>query len=178
MDIGSIFLVLAILILVALFISRPLIERTAALKKSTPQDISSLLAQRDQVVATLQELDDDYNLGKIPADVYPSQRQSLLQNGAEILRQIDTHHSTIHKSTTEDRLEAAVAARRTVSNGIHTPGRKNGNAVPPVPDDDLEQRIASRRRVRQGKAGGFCPKCGKPVQAMDRFCPKCGATLG
>jgi predicted amidophosphoribosyltransferase len=29
----------------------------------------------------------------------------------------------------------------------------------------------------QGKAAGFCPKCGRPVQAADRFCPKCGATL-
>ncbi len=178
MDIGSIFLILAILVLVALFISRPLIERTAAPRKQPQQALSSLLAQRDQVVASLQELDDDYNLGKIPAEVYPAQRLFLLQSGAEILRQIDAQQSTSVKETAKDRIEAALTARRLAPAGVNNNGRKNGNAVPPVPDDDLEQRIALHRRERQGKAGGFCPKCGKPVQATDRFCPKCGTTLG
>jgi hypothetical protein len=177
MDIGSIFLVLAILIPVAIFISRPLMERSSIPDTQTDQDLSTLLAERDQVVATLKELDDDFNLGKIPADIYPSQRLSLLQNGAEILRQIDAIQSTPSTVTAEDQLEAAIVAHRLASDSANTPLRKNGNAVPPVPDDDLEQRIASRRRLKAGKAGGFCPKCGKPVQATDRFCPKCGATL-
>jgi predicted amidophosphoribosyltransferase len=29
----------------------------------------------------------------------------------------------------------------------------------------------------QEKAGGFCPKCGRPIHVSDRFCPRCGATL-
>ncbi len=45
------------------------------------------------------------------------------------------------------------------------------------PDDDLEIMLANRRRVRQEKAGGFCPKCGGAVQKSDRFCPKCGAKI-
>jgi hypothetical protein len=177
MDIGSILLIVAILILVAIFISRPLMERTTESTGNADQDISSLLAQRDQVVAKIQELDDDNNLGKIPAEVYPIQREALLQSGADILRQIDAYQVTPATENTQDRLEAAIAARRLASDGAQNPIKKNGTAVPPVPDDDLEQKIASRRRLRQGKAGGFCPKCGKPVQEDDRFCPKCGATL-
>jgi hypothetical protein len=177
MDIGSIFLILAIFIPVVIYISRPLMERGAASVSHEEQEISTLLARRDQLVATLQELDDDHNLGKIPADNYPAQRQTLLQNGADILRQIDAYQVAPAAVAVEDRLEAAVVARRFTLDGTQTSARKNGNAVPPVPDDDLEQRIASRRRTRQGKAGGFCPKCGRPVQASDRFCPKCGATL-
>jgi hypothetical protein len=177
MDIGSIFLILALLIPVAIFISRPLLERSATSVSHAEQDISTLLARRDQVVATIQELDDDYNLGKLPAENYPSQRQTLLQNGADILRQIDGYQLSPGPGTAEDRLEAAIIARRLTLDANHSPARKNGNAVPPVPDDDLEQRIASRRRTMQGKAGGFCPKCGRPVQAADRFCPRCGATL-
>jgi zinc-ribbon domain len=177
MDIGSIFLILALLIPVLLFISRPLFERSSASVTHEEQDVSTLLAKRDQVVTTLQELDDDYNLGKIPSENYPTQRLTLLQNGAEILRQIDAYQMAPTAVTAEDRLEAALAARRFTLDGTHASLRKNGNAVPPVPDDDLEQRIASRRRSMQGKAGGFCPKCGRPVQASDRFCPKCGATL-
>jgi zinc-ribbon domain len=178
MDIGSIFLILALLIPVVIFISRPLFERGADKVSITERDLSTLLAERDQVVATIQELDDDYNLGKIPSENYPSQRLILLQDGADILRQIDTYQSAPTKATAEDRLEAAIMARRATLDATPAAIKKNGNAVPPVPDDDLEQRIAIRRRTMSEKAGGFCPKCGRPVHASDRFCPKCGAALG
>lgn len=177
MDIGSIFLILALLILVVIYIGRPLMERSVPNASREEQDISTLLAERDQVVATLQELDDDFHLGKIPSETYPTQRLSLLQNGADILRQIDAYQPATGAATAEVRLETAVAARHLSLDDTQASLRKNGIAIPPVPDDDLEQRIASRRRTRQGKAGGFCPKCGRPVQAADRFCPRCGATL-
>ena len=176
MEIGSIFLILAILIPVVLYIIRPLLDQRLPVATQADHDVSHLLAERDQVIASLQELDDDYHLGKIPEEIYPTQRTSMLQVGADILRQIDALQQNSATITAEDRLEAAVVARRS-SNSPNTSPRKNGNAVPPVPDDDLEQLIASRRRLRQGKAGGFCPKCGQPVQATDRFCPKCGAVV-
>jgi hypothetical protein len=177
MDIGSIFLILALLIPVIIFISRPLLEPGPARITQSDQEISTLFAQRDQVVATIQDLDDDYFLGKIPEDTYPEERKSLIENGAEILRQIDTYQVSPTTITAEDRLEEAIVARRETLETASAPTKKNGNAVPPVPDDDLEQRIASRRRTMNEKAGGFCPKCGRPVHASDRFCPKCGATL-
>lgn len=177
MDIGSIFLILAILIPVVIYIIRPLMERYVVSPIVSDQNLSTLLAQRDQVVSAIKELDDDYNLGKIPSDIYPTQRQTLLQSGVEILHRIDSHGSLPSLKNPEDSLEAAIISRSDAFDGATAPARKNGNAVPPVPDDDLEQRIASHRRLKQGKAGGFCPKCGKPVQATDRFCPKCGATL-
>ena len=177
MDIGSIFLILALLIPVVIFISRPLFERATTKISDSGRDLSTLLAERDQVVATIQELDDDYNLGKIPSENYPSQRLTLLQNGADILRQIDTFQMSPIRVTAEDRLEAAIMARRTTLDAASTAVKKNGNAVPPVPDDDLEQRIAIRRRTMNEKAGGFCPKCGRPVHASDHFCPRCGAVL-
>ncbi len=177
MDIGSIFLILAILIPVVVFLYRPFMERNKPTTSSAEQEFSALLAKRDQIVAELQELDDDYNLGKIPEQIYPPRRQTMLQNGVEILRQIDAYQMTSSPGSAQDRLEAAVETRRQISTNSQISIKKNGSAVPPVPDDDLEQKIASRRRVRQSKAGGFCPKCGKPVQEIDRFCPKCGAPL-
>jgi hypothetical protein len=94
-----------------------------------------------------------------------------------ILRQIDTYHVTSDKLTSTERLEEAIMTRRLVLETTSLPAKKNGNAVPPVPDDELEQRIASRRREMNEKGGGFCPKCGRPIHASDRFCPKCGAAL-
>jgi hypothetical protein len=177
MDIGSIFLILALLIPVVIYISRPLLETRPAGVSHPEQDISALLAQRDQVVATIQDLDDDYNLGKIPPEVYSGNRLTLLENGAVVLRQIDSYQAAPVTMTAEDRLEEAIIARRLTLEMDSSSAKKNGNAVPPVPDDDLEQRIASRRRTMNEKAGGFCPKCGRPVHISDRFCPKCGATL-
>ena len=55
MDIGSIFLILAILIPVAIFIGRPLLERSTSTNRQAEHAYSSLLAMRDQVVASLQE---------------------------------------------------------------------------------------------------------------------------
>jgi hypothetical protein len=177
MDIGSIFLILAVLIPVVVFIYRPFMERYTLPASYSEQEVSAWLAKRDQIVSALQELDDDYYLGKIPSEIYPTQRQTLLVIGADILRQIDTLTRSTPSGAAEDRLEAAILAQRTGANGTQYSTRKNGNMFPPVPDDDLEQQIASRRRLRQGKAAGFCPKCGKPVQEVDRFCPRCGAQL-
>jgi ribosomal protein L32 len=177
MDIGSILLILALLIPVVIFISRPLLESSPVNISHSEQDISALLANRDQVVEAIQDLDSDYNMGKIPPENYPDQRNKLLQNGAEILRQIDAFQGTSATLTAEDRLEEAIVARRLSLDTAPISAKKNGNAVPPVPDDDLEQRIASRRRTMNDKAAGFCPKCGRPVHVSDRFCPKCGATL-
>jgi NADH pyrophosphatase NudC (nudix superfamily) len=177
MDIGSIFLILALLIPVVIYISRPLLERDTTRRNTTEKALSALLAQRDQLIASIQELDEDYHLGKIPDELYPTRRTALLQDGAIILQQIDHYHAASSPQTHNTRLEEAVAVRRQTLETASAAITRNSVAVPPVPDDDLEQLIAARRRAMNERAGGFCPKCGKPVHASDRFCPKCGAIL-
>lgn len=177
MDIGSIFLILALLIPVTIYIVRPFYERNLDTRSKGRQLLSALLAERDQLVATIQELDDDFSLGKVAAENYSNQRQGLLQHGVDVLRQIDKIQAISTDAATENQLEAVISERRQVVGVSQSSARKNSNAVPPVPDDYLEQKIATRRRTMQSKAGGFCPKCGKPIQATDHFCPRCGAKL-
>ena len=177
MDIGSILLILGLLILVGLYISRPFFERTATGVSSEEQELSALLAERDRLLNALQELDFDYALGKIPEDDYPLQRQALLKQGADVLRQLDTYQSKAPADDAESRLEAAIAAHR--SDTSRTTG--NGSRALAAPgvviadaDDSVEVLLAKRRRARSEKSAGFCPNCGEPVQKSDRFCPKCG----
>ncbi len=200
MDIGSIFLILALLVLVGLYISRPFFERQSdipdAAQSSSEHERSALLAERDRILNALQELDFDYTLGKIPEEDYPNQRATLLQRGAQVLRDLDVMQAGLESrpgaisveeqpaialtAEAEARLEAAVAARRADARRVtEQPAPGNGRQRVGVaePDDDIEQMLAKRRRERQGKAGGFCPKCGAPVQKSDRFCPRCGATM-
>lgn len=193
MDLGSIFLILALLLLVGLFVSRPLIEkgavedRTAAQPEDpTDHERSSLLAERDRLLNALQELEFDYTLGKIPVEDFPAQRKTLLEQGAAVLRRLDELQVMADGPTgaepVEERLEAVIAARRLdtavemVQVGVSGNGRKHAVAIA-GPDDQLEVLLANRRRERREKSAGFCPKCGAPVQKSDRFCPKCGAKI-
>ena len=167
-SIGSIFLILAVLIGVALYLAQPYLERRTRRMTSETRETSALLAERDRVVNALQELDFDFKLNKIPAEDYPVQRAALLQSGAEILKQLDALHLIEGVSSAEDRVEKAVAARRADSASAQAIVRD---------DDEIEAMIASRRSGRKEKSAGFCPRCGKPVLSSDRFCPSCGKSL-
>lgn len=175
MEIAAILLTLGVIILVGLYLYAPLLERQTGLATAEEHELSSLLAERDRVVNSLQELDFDFKLGKIPEGDYPAQRAALLQKGADLLRNIDTLTAALSPNggkgnqdqDTEARLEKAVAARRA-----------DGSAKGTAPsDDDIESLIAARRRGRRNKSAGFCPKCGKPVMTTDKFCPSCGKSL-
>ncbi|RPI27850.1 MAG: hypothetical protein EHM70_17355, partial [Chloroflexota bacterium] len=146
MDLGSIFLILALLTLVALFVGRPFFDRSAVQRdeQADQQDheISTLLAERDRVLNALQELDFDYSMGKIPDEDYPAQRAMMLKYGAEVLRTLDTQLAAAQPSAelpsqaAEDRIEAAIAARRASSAPAYAAA--NGNSKVISEDDDLE----------------------------------------
>jgi hypothetical protein len=201
MDLGSIFLIIALFSLVALFISQPFFD--SRLDRSGPQPAptslkpgiasaqdnqkySALLAEHDRILNALSELDFDYSVGKIPEEDFPAQRNQLVEQGVQVLRKLDMFEknetvsertspetSPVEEETTEDRLEAAIAARRLATAPVVGVASNNGGK--PVADDDIEIQIAARRRLRQEKAAGFCPQCGGSIQKSDRFCPKCGA---
>ena len=168
MELSAIFFSLAVLILVGMYLYAPFMERRARRVTEEEHELSALMAERDRVINSLQELDFDFRLGKIPEDDYPTQRASLLQKGADILRKIDSlAPQAVSAQDTEARLERAIAARRADAS----------TTTPEVSDDDLESIISSRRKGRTVKSAGFCPKCGKPVMVTDRFCPYCGKSL-
>jgi NADH pyrophosphatase NudC (nudix superfamily) len=168
MELTAIFFSLAVLILVGMFLYAPFIEQRARQVTDEEHALSALMAERDRVINSLQELDFDFKLGKIPDEDYPVQRASLLQKGADILRKIDSlAPQPASAQDTEALLEKAIAARRA-----------DGSAAKPdLTDDDLESMISTRRKSRKDRSAGFCPKCGKPVMVTDRFCPSCGKSL-
>jgi NADH pyrophosphatase NudC (nudix superfamily) len=168
METAALLLTLGVLILVGLYLYAPFLERKSRRTTAEDNELSALLAERDRVVTSLQELDFDYKLGKIPAEDYPAQRAWLMQKGADTLKQIDAiTRQSASAQDTEARLEKAVAERSADSSSKQTEPT----------DDDLESLIVARRKSRKDKSAGFCPKCGKPVLASDRFCPSCGKPI-
>jgi rubrerythrin len=171
MDIGAIFFTLAVITLVGMYVGQPYIQHRGRRATQEDHEYSSLMAEYDRAVNTLQELDFDNALGKVPAEDYPRQRAELLAKGADLLRKLDAMQPQEKKTSrdAESRLEAAVASRRADASAE--------KSVTTLDDDDLESMIAARRKTRKEKSAGFCPKCGKPVQVSDRFCPSCGKAI-
>ena len=168
MEIGSIFLVLAVLVVVGVYLYAPLTRRGRRMVTDNTHEVSSLQAERDRVINSLQELDFDFNLGKIPAEDYPEQRAELLKKGSEILRQLDELEPILSSARdAESRIEKAAAAKRADA---------SSNAAE-LSDEELEAMIAARRKQHKSKSAGFCPSCGKPVLVADHFCPSCGKSL-
>lgn len=180
MDLGSIFLILALALLVAWYVSRPFFTvqngRVHVDTSSREHQRSALLAERDRLLHAIQELDFDNALGKIPEEDYPQQRAYMLSRAAEVLRALDAlDHREPGEQDFEAQVEAALTARRASPSTEDALPR--ADEVDVSQNDELEELLARRRRERQGKAAGFCPRCGKPIQKTDRFCPKCGARV-
>lgn len=178
MDLGSFLLIIALAVIVGIIIIQPLLQysdkdRIISANKAVTaaeHERSVLLASRDSVLTALKELDFDFALGKIPQEDYSDQRAYLAQSGADILRRLDQYEpaNAAAGMSAEDRVEAAVAARR-----ADAQKRINTNAE----KDELDAAINARRRKKEEKSAGFCPKCGNAVQKSDVFCSRCGKTL-
>ena len=169
MDLSAILLLIALLLGASLYLAAPLVfEPRRHNTHEESSELSSLMAERDRVINSLQELDFDFKLGKIPEEEYPAQRAELLQKGAAILHQLDVlQPQPISDEEIERRIERAAAARRADA-AVKT-------ELPS--DDEIESMLATRRRERKGRSAGFCPKCGKVVLVSDQFCANCGKAL-
>ncbi|OJX41198.1 MAG: hypothetical protein BGO78_00150 [Chloroflexi bacterium 44-23] len=176
MDLGSLLLISGIALFVLFLILRPFFEIPADKKliSSTSETIrndqqkSILLAERDRVLRSLQELDFDFSLGKIPEEDYPEQRNLLLRRGADVIKKMNT------LSGTQTEVDAIAQVETVIEYS-----RADGLEKKKVTDEDAEvlALIAARRREKAEKPSSFCPQCGKPVTASDKFCAKCGKTL-
>jgi ribosomal protein L32 len=159
MDLGAIFLLLGVIVIVVVFVAQPFTRHwQAGVQNGKARSV--LLANRENAISALQELDFDYKLGKVLPEEYSAQRASLLQMGAEALRRLDEIQAT------------PPAPKEELAKPSSMEKMKN-----PLADEDLEDLIGKRRAARQQKAAGFCPKCGKPIMRSDRFCSSCGQVV-
>jgi len=148
MDLGSILIILALVLLTVTFITRPLIEQKGVCGTEEDHRLSTLQAERDRVLDALQELDMDHAMGKVLLDDYQMQRGILLARGVNILKVIDGLDVAVDEPSSEKDLEAG-----------------------------LETNVSHLRRDQRELRGEICGVCGEPVFKGDRFCSSCGESL-
>jgi hypothetical protein len=150
MDLGSILLGLAVLILVGAFVLRPVLQPSPSDLPPGSRRLSELQAERDRILDLLRDMDLDSTMGKLLPEDYRIQREVLAMRGAAVLRQID-----------ESGGSALEPSRPTASLD---------------PEAELEAAVGRlRSRQSDGKARDqFCVQCGAGLQPDDRFCANCG----
>lgn len=172
MDIGSLLLGLALLLVVGFIVARPLVEQRSSAEK-TPSTLEQLLAAREQNLTALRDLDFDHTTGKITPEDYQVERVKLVAQGVNVLKQLDAlgHQNVPATATTEDAIEAAVAQRRKTTPATNI-------------DEAMEAAIAHRRAPQtvttaapSNGSTAACPGCQAKVHADDKFCPTCGVAL-
>ncbi|GAB4271557.1 MAG: hypothetical protein Kow0080_17100 [Candidatus Promineifilaceae bacterium] len=164
MSLGSIFLGAALLLVVGLFVARPFLVPHAhapqpGKKMSRRQQ---LLAQKEEILEAIHDLEFDYETGKIPVELFEHQRELLKVQAANVLKELDAlkaQHPAKPKSRKEQDIEAAIMKRRKQV--------KEHASVKSTP--------ASNGRT--AKAARFCPECGEQVAPSDKFCVSCGHKL-
>lgn len=114
MPLGSVFLFLALLILVAFIVARPLTQDGED-DEGLDQNTSHWVAERERVLDALAELDTDSQMGKVPPDVYKLQRNQLVAKGALALENLEALGKKVDRKPKKrieptDDLEALISA--------------------------------------------------------------------
>lgn len=163
MTIGSILLGVALLVLVALVLSRPLLQASREEQEKLSQR-QLLLAEKEAILAQIRDLDFDHETGKMPDEIHEHQRAQLMNKAATVLKQLEqldgkapqpVVQATNGAVDIDDDIEAAVARVRQAK----------------------KRQPAPKPRPTPANGGGFCPQCGSPYDAGDNFCVACGHKL-
>ena len=151
MAFGSIFILLVIFGLSSFIIIRPFLVEPDTRKVPLPGKYDSLLAERERLLSSIEDLDLEFDLKKISSQEHTRNRDNLLAEAAEVLMQLD---------------------------GLKIPTQKRKQpSSPPVVGDELEKMITERRRELRKEKSNFCSNCGKAVKTGDQFCSHCGEEL-
>ena len=150
MTFPSTLVTLFIFILAGILVLRPFLVQDSR-KKTGLGIYDSLLAEKERLYASIEDLDLDLELDKISPEVHAQSREDLLVEAARVLKELDDYQ------------------RKT--------GKKRSKPEVVTDDQKLDRMIAERRKELLAAQADQCPNCGKPVLEGDQFCSHCGDRL-
>ena len=151
MTFSSVLIIVFIFVLSGLFISRPFLVESEIRGRSSSSRYDSLIAEKERLLSAIEELDLELDLKKISSKEHTRNRDILLVEAAEVLKQLDK---------------------------VQKPDKGKKKVIDQsIAQDDLEKMIAARREELRSEKSNLCPACGKPVLESDQFCSHCGEAL-
>lgn len=174
MNIGAIFIGIALLVLAIPFVANPFLEgRKSKYKSGAVQNMAAKMIdvskQRETTLLALRDLDFDYRTGKVTEEDYNNLRAQLVIEAASFIEEAE--------QVKEDPIESRIRSRKEATNKnlVHakvsqdsTKCRQCGGDLRPI-----DQFCPSC-----GTAVYFkCPSCGKVAPVGDLFCSSCGSSI-
>ncbi|MBK8799828.1 MAG: zinc ribbon domain-containing protein [Anaerolineales bacterium] len=158
----------------------PLLKRGPAPVLIEDDRLTELLHRKEQVLASIKELEFDYSVGKLSEADYQQYDQRLRRQAIGLMQQIE--QLAPESAGVDATLEHEIQRRRLVT--------ADATASPPVADVSVEAEIARRRRISSvtsitaaaplpanGGTTKYCTECGSQVSPQHKFCANCGAPL-
>lgn len=87
MPLGSILLSTALLLIVGLYILKPILFPVTTNQLEVSEE--TRLDRKERLLTEIQTLEHDYETGKIPEPEYVRERTALVQSAAQVLREIE-----------------------------------------------------------------------------------------
>lgn len=176
MTIGSVLLGLALLVLVVMYVARPLLAGSRLRrprKRSRANDRRGLLAQKEALLAQIHELDFDFETGKVPEADYRQEREELMSQATAVLKEIDRLEGEIEAGAAAGREEVDAARRSDRDAEIEAAVARLRESTPAVASE-----IAAKEQAHAGNGRArYCSQCGQPTDPDDKFCAHCGHRL-
>jgi hypothetical protein len=130
-----------------LIVMRPFLDQVGGKVNQSSGVYDSLLAERERLLSSIEELDLDLDLKKISPSEHALDRNLLLSQAADVLKKLDRYSKP--------------------------KGSQKGKAKK-TKADDLEKMIQERRKKLGDENAVYCSSCGKTIKAGAQFCSHCG----
>jgi len=157
MDDGSLLIITALVILIILYLFLPFTEQMQQNQGKRREVLHRLYDELPRIEENIIRIKDN-----------TSQQEKKIYN-EKILHYYQGLYEYILSSINSQKQISALAIDDEV---VSMPQLKFN-----MSDDFLEEIIASYKRKKEERAGGFCVKCGSPIRNGDRFCWSCGVII-
>ena len=164
---------------VVVFVLFPIFARASEVGKrptATARERTSLLEKKDRIYEAIQDVDFEYQAGKLSDTDYKSVREDFLGQAAELIARLDELDAS-DVSTAETSQEAPdtleQATQQVPSNGDEV----SGPSCPSCQQLNPEGAQFCMRCGSKLTSSAHCPQCGAELQKEARFCTACGEAI-
>lgn len=165
-----------LLLAVLAAVVQPVLTRRHAWRRATGVNRRrvELTERKEQLYASLKELEFDHSLGKMTEEDFETVRHGLEAEAVTVLRDLDAleQDAKTAAATAADDGESDAARQR-----IEADIARRRSAPPPVSPSPTGEPAPASEPASETTPHAFCHACGQRRTPEHRFCPHCGQSF-